>query len=182
MATSELLINGNSEQAPQLAERNVQPQLAERKYGGEDSFRRINQLLTQLFGPSIHAQIQGLLDVRKGAPVTVHVSDSEREEAYQRGKADGRAQLQEEIVFAERLAEIRAKYPDFDYAWSSVRPLVPRGVWEEAANLEHGLEGAYQLSKLPELARELAALSPEKARERFRHFVRDLIALKGTAQ
>ncbi len=114
---------------------------------------------------------------QRGAPVAVHISDSEREEVYQRGIQRGREDLQAEIVFAERLAAIRGKYPDFDHAWASVRPLVPRVVWEEATDLAHGLEAAYQLSKLPELARELAELEPEKARERFRHFVKDLAAL-----
>jgi hypothetical protein len=95
--------------------------------------------------------------------------------AYQRGRAD----LQNEIVFAERLAAIRAKYPDFDRAWASVKPLVPRIVWAEVADHPYGLEGAYQLSKLPELCTELSEMSPETARDRFRFFVRDLMALKG---
>jgi hypothetical protein len=94
-------------------------------------------------------------------------------EAYQRGRAD----LQAEMVFAERLSAIRAKYPDFDRAWAAVKPLVPRVVWAEVADLEHGLEGAYRLSKLPELATELSVMGPSRAVERFRHFVKDLAAL-----
>src|SRR5208283_3834275 len=163
--TAESSSNGNA-----VAE-SVQPQLAERKYGGEPSNRRVKQLLEQVFGHSLDAQIQGLLKIRKD--VRIEAGDEALRAAYQRGRAD----LTAEIVFAERLAAIRAKYPDFDRAWASVRPLVPRVVWEEAAELEHGLDGAYQLSKLPELATELIALEPEKARERFRHFVHDLVIL-----
>lgn len=139
--------------------------------------RRVLHLVEEMFGPSPNAQIQGLIKMRKSAQVIIH-SDADLKAAYQRGRED----LQAEIVFAERLAAIRAKYPDFEQAWASVRPLVPRCVWEQAADLEHGLEGAYQLSKLPELALELSELEPEKARERFRHFVKDLVALtpKGT--
>lgn len=139
------------------------------------SHRRILHLVGEMFGPSPHAQIQGLLKMRglRGEQIVVNAKDEELKAAYQRGRAD----LQNEIIFAERLAAIRAKYPDFDSAWSSVRPLVPRVVWEEAADLEHGLEAAYQLSKLPELASELSELEPDKARERFRHFVKDLTAL-----
>jgi hypothetical protein len=148
-------------------------QLAERKYGGEPSARRIRRLVEELFGPGLEAQITGLLKLRKGARV-VEPSEEQLRSAYQRGRAD----LQAEIVFAERLAAIRTKYPDFDRAWASVRPLIPRVIWEEIAELEHGLEGAYQLSKLPELCAELSAM-PERARERFQFFVRDLLALKG---
>lgn len=188
-----------SEQA--LAAKAAEPQseepLTERKYGGEPSMARVKQLLSELFGPSPAKWIIGLLGVRKNVLPSVNGnwreletrckaaekelaelrsaphSDGELKAAYQRGRAD----LQAEIVFAERLAEIRAKYSDFDAAWRSVRPLVPRCIWEEAADLEHGLDGAYQLSKLPELADELSGLEPEKARERFRHFVKDLVAL-----
>jgi hypothetical protein len=198
-ATVQAPSNGNAAPAA--------PQLAERKYGGADSMRRVKQLLSELFGPSPAKWIQGLLDLRKNVLPSVNGNwrelerklqtetkqrealeaelrsvphgDAELKAAYQRGRAD----LQAEIVFAERLAEIQARYPDFDRAWASVRPLVPRVVWEEAAELEHGLEGAYQISKLPELAAELAELPPEKARERFRFFVRDLTALtKGIAR
>jgi hypothetical protein len=175
-------LNGNGQAAtgtpnvqPSPADGQVAPQaLSERKYRGEPSNRRVKTLLEQIFGHSLDAQIQGLLHVRKGAQVVVHkAKDDELSAAYQRGRAD----LTAEIVFAERLAAIRSKYVDFDHAWASVRPLVPRCIWEEAADLEHGLEGAYQLSKLPELARELAELEPERARQRFQHFVRDLVAL-----
>jgi len=219
MATSEQAITAQTG-----AEKNVEQ---EPNYGGIDSRRRVYRLLEEIFGPSRHAQIQGLLGIRnntkdaaeKSEPLpaamenaqmrkrilllcasiwgepqhivdslgkiykgttpahtaTKDAGDEALHAAYQRGRAD----LQAEIVFAERLSAIRAKYPDFDHAWASVRPLVPRVVWEEAADLTHGLEAAYQLSKLPELARELSELEPEKARERFRHFVRDLAALGG---
>jgi hypothetical protein len=96
-------------------------------------------------------------------------------EAYQRGRRD----LENEIVFAQRLAAIRARYENFDAAWNRVRPLVPRAVLMEAADLEDGLEACYHLARLPELCSELAELPPGKAQERFRHFVRDLRALKG---
>jgi len=168
ISTAESSSNGNA-----VAE-SVQPQLAERKYGGEPSNRRVKQLLEQVFGHSLDAQIQGLLKIRKD--VRIEAGDESLREAYQRGRAD----LQAEIVFAERLADVRTRYPDFDHSWNSVRPLVPRSVWTEVADNEHGLEGAYALSKLPELCRELSEMEPEKARERFRFFVRDLRALKGT--
>ncbi len=106
---------------------------------------------------------------------TVPVPEVALREAYRRGRED----LKSEVIFAERLAAIRQKYLDFDSAWAQVRPLVPRAVWAEAADLEHGLEGAYQLSKLPELCQELSEMDAERARERFRFFVRDLKALKG---
>jgi len=206
----------------------AEPQLAEPDYGSAGSRRRIYRLLEETFGPSRHAQIQGLLSMRRaasdsadkerpstasentqnqilslcakiwGAPENIvasldkiyhgtapgntavrTASDAELKAAYERGRSD----LTAEIVFAERLAAIRAKYSDFDACWNRVRPLVPRVVWEEAAELEHGLEGAYQLSKLPELATELAALEPENARARFRFFVHDLVILmRGTQQ
>ncbi len=175
-----------------------------RKYGGEPSFRRVKQLLEELWGPSPAAQVEGLSSVRKTggkkqrdeernwralvaerdtwrakaeAAEQKPTSEAEIRAAYQRGRAD----LQAEIVFAERLAAIRAKYPDFDSAWNRVRPLVPRAVVAEAADLEHGLEGAYQLSKLPELCQELSEMDAERAGERFRFFVRDLTALKAAA-
>jgi len=103
----------------------------------------------------------------------VPAREVELREAYRRGRAD----LQAEIVFAERLSAIQVKYPNFDAAWKSVKPLLPRVVWEEISDLEYGLEGAYQLSKDPELCAELAELPPEKARERFRFFVRDFMKL-----
>jgi hypothetical protein len=175
MATTEQTVttegSGNGNGAPvEIAQPKA---LSERKYGGEPSNRRIKQLLERMFGHSLDAQIQGLLEIRKR--VLDSTSNEALAAAYQRGRAD----LQAEIVFAERLAAIRAKYPDFDRAWASVRPLVPRTIWEESADLEHGLEGAYQLSKLPELAQELAAMEPDAARQRFRFFVRDLMALTG---
>jgi hypothetical protein len=148
--------------------------LSGRKHGGEPSMRRVKQLVEEIFGHSLDAQIQGLLKIRKG--LRIEPSDEALRAAYQRGRDD----LTAEIQFAERLAAIRQKYADFDHAWASVRPMVPRTIWEESADLEHGLEGAYQLSKLPELAAEFSALEPEAARQRFRFFVRDLIALKGT--
>lgn len=193
----------------------AQPQLAERKHGGEPSMARVKQLLSEMFGPSPASWIQGLLAVRKGAsPQDAKQAEQERNwraleadrgdwraraeaaekeleqwragrtpssdpeirAAYQRGRAD----LQSEILFAERLAAIRVKYPDFDRSWGRVKPLVPRDVWAEMADHPDGLDGAYWLSKLPELCQELSELPPEKAVERFRHFVKDLTALKGT--
>jgi hypothetical protein len=164
MATSEQAITAQTG-----AQQSEEPQERNKGYR-----RRILRLVEETFGPSPHAQIQGLLALRGGKQVTKHV-DEELRAAYARGRAD----LQAEIVFAERLAAIQNKYPDFNHAWAQVRPLVPRPIWEEVANLEHGLEAAYHLSKLPEMARELSELEPEKARERFRHFVKDLAALGG---
>jgi hypothetical protein len=153
----------------------AEPEIQERNKGFR---RRILHLVEEMFGPSPNAQIRGLVAIRKSGQIVVTAaSDDDLKAAYQRGRAD----LQAEIVFAERLSAIRQKYFDFDHAWGQVRPLVPRAIWEEAADLEHGLEGAYQLSKLPELAAELAELPPEKARERFRFFVRDLTHLTGGA-
>jgi hypothetical protein len=138
--------------------------------------KRILLLCSTIWGEPEHI-VESLLKIYKGTTpermARKDVGDEALSAAYRRGRSD----LEAEIQFAEKLAKIRAKYFDFDSAWASVRPLVPRVVWEEAANLEHGLEGAYQLARLPELARELAELSPEKARERFRHFVKDLEAL-----
>ncbi len=108
-----------------------------------------------------------------GNTIVKTATDAELRAAYQRGRTD----LQAEIAFAERLAEIQARYPDFDRAWASVRPLVPRVVWAEMADSEHSLESAYHLSKLPELCQELSEMESERARERFRHFLKDLIAL-----
>jgi hypothetical protein len=161
------------------AEQNVErddhaiPPENERKYGGIDSRRRIYHLLEEMFGPSRGKQIQGLLEMRKSGRVVRETTDEELKEAYQRGRSD----LQAEIVFSERLAAIREKYADFDNAWRSVRPLVPRTVWAEMADHPEGLESAYQLSKLPELCQELSELGPQKARERFQFFVRDLQAI-----
>jgi hypothetical protein len=150
------------------------PEESEPRYGGKDSRRRIYRLLEELFGDSRHAQIQGLLLVRKNAQIIINnPTNDELKAAYARGRAD----LQAEIVFAERLAAIRAKYPDFDSAWASVRPLVPRVIWQEAADHPEGLEGVYQLARLPELCQELSEMEPERARERFKFFVKDLTAL-----
>lgn len=163
VAIAESALNGNG--APSLQDRN------------KGSKRRILHLVEEVFGPSPNAQVQGLINVRKGERVVRDATEEQLKAAYQRGRAD----LQAEIEFAERLSAIRAKYPDFDQAWRSVRPLVPRVVWQEMADHPDGLESAYQLSKLPELCQELSELGPEKARERFRHFVRDLVALtRGT--
>ncbi len=158
---------------PSPAPDGTQPVLEDRKHGGEPSNRRVKQLLEQIFGHSLDAQIKGLLAVRKGE--RVEAPDEALRAAYGRGRAD----LLAEIKFAERLAEIRSRYPDFDSSWNRVRPLVPRVVWAEVADSEHGLEAAYRLAKLPELCRELSELDPEKARERFRHFVKDVVALGG---
>jgi len=176
MATSELPglgENGSGSPSdnaePQLAPPNSEPQ--ERNKGFK---RRILHLVEEMFGPSPNAQIQGLIKMRKGGQIVVTAaSDDELKAEYERGRAD----LLAEIQFAERLAAVRAKYPDFDSAWHSVRPLVPRTVWAEMADNPDGLESAYQLSKLPELCEELSKLDPDKARERFRHFVNDLTAL-----
>lgn len=121
--------------------------------------------------------VESLKEIYRGAApgntVTRTATDDELKAAYQRGRADLRA----EIEFSERLSAIQAKYPDFDHAWASVRPLVPRSVLADMADDANGLEGAYALAKLPELCEELSALDPEKARERFKHFLRDLVAL-----
>jgi hypothetical protein len=136
--------------------------------------RRILHLVEEMFGPSPRAQIDGLIKTRNGGQIVVTAaSDEELKAAYQRGRDD----LQAEIVFAERIAAIRAKYPDFDGAWARVKPLVPRTVWAEIADHPEGLEGAYQLAKLPELCQELSELDPARARERFRFFVHDLTHL-----
>jgi hypothetical protein len=155
VATDKPPLNGHGQEKPEQQGRNWGQLRASR-----DEWRKRAE--------TAEAEVERLR--RAPAPETV------LREAYQRGRAD----LQAEIVFAERLAAIRSKYVDFDLAWASVRPLVPRVVWEEASDLEHGLEAAYQLAKVPELCRELSALGPEKARERFRFFVGDLMALRGT--
>lgn len=187
-STAELPSNGNAET----------PALSERKQG-EPSMHRVKQLLASLYGPSPAAWIRGLKE-RPSSPAPQDEKSLEaqrdeafirgyqqcheqgradRDQAYRDGKEDGRAGLQAEIVFSERLAEIRQKYPHFDSAWRAVRPLLPHVVWEEATDLENGLEGLYALSRLPELCRELSSLEPEQARLRFRFFIRDMKHLEG---
>jgi hypothetical protein len=218
-AQTEIPVNGNG-----AAAETAQPQ-GEPNYGGKESRRRVYALLEEVWGPSRHAQILGLITVRNNArdpekvpPVTMigtqnrilalcatiwgapeniveslqkiyhgatpahtlarTASDEELKSAYKRGRAD----LEKEIEFAERISAIRARYSDFDEVWRRVRPLVPRTVLEEMAEHPDGLDSAYQLSKLPELCQELSELEPEKARERFQHFVRDLKAITRGAQ
>jgi hypothetical protein len=168
MAASEQALTSQ----PSEPQENAAPSESEPQESNKGYRRRILHLVEETFGPSPHAQIQGLLALRSGEQVTKHV-DEELRAAYARGRAD----LQAEIIFAERLADIRSKYPDFDRAWASVKPIVPRVIFSEVADHPEGLEAAYQLAKLPELCEELSALDPEKARERFRHFVKDLVVL-----
>jgi hypothetical protein len=177
--------------------------LAERQHGGEPSMARVKQLLSELFGPSPAKWILGLLDVRKKVPPLVNGNWRELErkldaetkkrealekelaelramphsdgEAYQRGRESVFAEQE----FSERLAVARSKYPDFDAALRSVKPLVPRAVLTAAADLEHGLEALYALSRLPKLCEELAELSDEKAVERFNHFEHDFALMTG---
>jgi hypothetical protein len=170
VSTAEAPLNENSA----LSENDALPGAPDPQERSKGFRRRILHLVEEMFGPSPNAQIQGLIAMRKGGQIVVTVASDEQLRAeYERGRAD----LQAEIEFAERLAAVRAKYPDFDSAWKSVRPLVPRSVWAEMADNPYGLESTYQLSKLPELCEELSKLDPDKARERFRHFVRDLVAL-----
>lgn len=178
MSTSEMPLNESS--APHDGESALPASPAAEPQERNKGFRRrILHLVEEMFGPSPRAQIDGLIKVRKGIQIVVSKpTDEELRAEYQRGRAN----LQAEIVFAERLSAARAKYADFDAAWRSVRPLVPRAVWAEMADHPDGLESAYQLSKLPELCQELSMLEPEKARERFRHFVKDLVALTRGAQ
>jgi hypothetical protein len=191
------------------------PQAAADSNSGEPpSFRRIRQLLEQIFGHSLERQITGLLKLRKAAatnaplPAELEAPDTQKRilhlcgaiwgapervieslSAIQHGKTPaeqasntdiraaylrGRADLEAEIQFSERLAAARQNFPGFDAAWRSVKPLIPRSVWQEIVDEPHGLAGAYHLSKLPALCQELSELEPDKARERFRHFLNDL--------
>jgi hypothetical protein len=146
--------------------------------------RRILHLVEETFGASPRAQIDGLIKTRKGAQIVIQ-SDEELERAYARGCAAGRADLEQEIKFEDfkkRSDAFLDKYPDFEHTWAAVRDSLPRSIWQEVADNDYGLEGAYWLTKTPELCRELSGLDSEEARERFRFFIKVLKALKRAGQ
>jgi len=170
MSTSELPLNGNS--APN--ENDALPD--EPQEHGKGFKRRIFRLLEEMFGPSPNAQVRGLIKLRKGEGVVVEqIKDEELGAAYQRGRESVFAEQE----FSERVAKARSKYADFDAALRAVKPLVPRAVLTAAADLPHGLEALYALSRLPKLCEELSELPDEKAVERFGHFEHDFALMTG---
>src|SRR5262249_53360941 len=129
--------------------------------------KRIWQLLNQCFGPDIHAQIQGLLALRKnGAPEMQRREKAGYEQAFEDGRNF------QAFVYDAR--ELRRTHPDFDSAMKLFRELPNADVIQGIAERQpDGAEAIYVMAKRESLLKEFRGLDAKSTRLRFIHFVND---------